>query len=111
VATGTVKRVEDATRRIVVFGEELRLDPPLPELLEAAQRHLEELRDRWGDVLPAGERFDLTSEALDELERALDSVRTARERLNRIETYLERSFDLALGRLRSVERELDTEPS
>ena len=43
--------------RIVVFGEELRLDPPLPELLVSAQRHLEELRHRWGDVLRPGSGF------------------------------------------------------
>lgn len=98
--------VENINEGIVVFGEELRLDPPLPELLVAAQRHLEELRHRWGDVLPAGERFDLLSESLDELEGALDSVRAARERLGRIESHLERSFDLALAQLRAAEREL-----
>lgn len=98
--------VENENERIVVFGEELRLDPPLPELLVAAQRHLEELRNRWGDVLPAGERFELLSESLDELEAALDSVRAARERLGRIEAHLALSFDLALARLRSAEREL-----
>jgi hypothetical protein len=97
---------ENANENIVVFGEELRLDPPLPELLVAAQRHLEELRDRWGDVLPAGERFEMLTEALDELEAALDSVRYARERLGRIESHLALSFDLALARLRSAEREL-----
>ena len=97
---------ENGNERIVVFGEELRLDPPLPELLVAAQRHLEELRHRWGDVLPAGERFHLMSEALDELEAALDSVRVARERLGRIESHLTQAFDLALSRLRSAEREL-----
>ena len=97
---------ENVNERIVVFGEELRLDPPLPELLVSAQRHLEELRHRWGDVLPAGERFEMLTEALDELEGALDSVRVARERLGRIESHLTRSFDLALARLRSAEREL-----
>jgi hypothetical protein len=100
---------EELTERIVVFGEELRLDPPLPELLVSAQQHLEDLRARWGDVLPAAERFDLMSEALDELDGALESVRIARERLGRIESHLARSFDLALARLRSAERELDGE--
>ena len=42
---------EELTERIVVFGEELRLDPPLPDLLVAAQGHLEELRARWGDAV------------------------------------------------------------
>ncbi len=100
---------DELTERIVVFGEELRLDPPLPELLVSAQQHLEDLRARWGDVLPAGERFELMSEALDELDAALESVRIARERLGRIEAHLARSFDLALARLRSAERELDGE--
>jgi hypothetical protein len=101
--------VEDTSPRIVVFGEELRLDPPLPELLVAAQRHLEDLRDRWGDVLPPHERFELLNEALDELDAALESVRVARERLGRIESHLTRSYDLALARLRSAERELEGE--
>ena len=66
---------------VVLFGEELVQEPPLPALLAEAQRHLRELRERYGDVLPADERFDLLSEALDELETALASVRAARERL------------------------------
>ena len=54
----------------------------------------------------------MMSEALDELEAALASVRVARERLGRIESHLTQSFDLALARLRSAERELaDPRPS
>lgn len=94
----------------MLFGEELKLDPPLSVVLAEAQRRLEDLRDRYGDVLPAGERFELVSSALDELEGSLESVRAARERLARIETRLTLAFDEALGRLRSAERELNGEP-
>ena len=66
------------------------------------------LRDRYGDVLPAGERFELLSNALDELETSLVSVRAARDRLARIETRLTLAFEQAIVRLRSAERELDT---
>lgn len=93
---------------ISLFGEELVQDPPLPELLADAQRHLAELHDRYGDVLPAGERFELLSNALDELETSLESVRAARDRLARIETRLTLAFEQAIVRLRSAERELDT---
>jgi len=93
---------------ISLFGEELVQDPPLPELLADMQRHLAELRDRYGDVLPAGERFELLSNALDELETSLESVRAARDRLGRIETRLTLAFEQAIVRLRSAERDLDT---
>jgi hypothetical protein len=64
-------------------------------------------------VLPAGERFELLSEALDELEASLESVRAARDRLGRIETRLALAFEQAIGRLRTAERELngDAPPS
>jgi len=91
---------------LVLFGEEIRLDPPLPELLAQVQRRLFELRDRYGDVLPAGERFEILSEALDELDVALETVRAARERLVRIEARLTLAFDAAIARLRSAERDL-----
>jgi hypothetical protein len=92
---------------LVLFGEELRVDPPLPQLLAEAQERLVQLRERYGDVLPPGERFEILSEALDELDVALESVRAARERLMRIETRLTLAFDGALARLRSAERELN----
>jgi hypothetical protein len=98
-----------AEQAITLFGEELVQDPPLPELLATAQRHLAELRERYGDVLPAGERFDLLSTALDELETSLESVRAARERLVRIETRLTLAFEQAIVRLRTAERELNAD--
>jgi hypothetical protein len=97
---------EPAPAPLVLFGEEIRLDPPLPQLLADVQARLDELRDRYGDVLPAGERFEILSESLDELDRALETVRAARERLVRIETRLTLAFDGALARLRTAEREL-----
>jgi hypothetical protein len=92
---------------ISLFGEELVQDPPLPTLLADTQRRLLELRDRYGDVLPAGERFELLSEALDELEASLASVRAARDRLGRIETRLALAFEQSIVRLRNAERELN----
>jgi hypothetical protein len=93
--------------RLVLFGEEVGQNPPLPLLLAEAQERLRELRDRYGDVLPAGERFEIVSSALDEIEVALESVRAARERLARIETRLVLAFDAGLARLRTAERELE----
>ncbi len=91
---------------LVLFGEEFAGNPPLPELLAEVQRRLETFRDRYGDVLPADQRFELLSGALDELDVALESVRLARERLGRIEARLTLAFDGALARLRTTEREL-----
>ena len=108
-ATASVPGVEGTSEPpISLFGEELVQDPPLPELLADMQRHLAELRDRYGVVLPAGERFELLSNALDELETSLESVRAARDRLGRIETRLTLAFEQAIVRLRSAERDLDT---
>jgi hypothetical protein len=101
---------EDVSQPVVLFGEELAQEPPLPDLLQQAQGHLRELRERYGDVLPADERFDLLSEALDELETALESVRAARDRLGRIEARLTLAYDRSLARLRHAERELNGEP-
>jgi len=112
LAFGGMERPPEA-EPISLFGEELVQDPPLPTLLADTQRRLLELRDRYGDVLPAGERFELLSEALDELEASLESVRAARDRLGRIETRLALAFEQAIGRLRTAERELngDAPPS
>jgi hypothetical protein len=95
--------------RLVLFGEELGQNPPLRDLLAEAQERLHELRDRYGDVLPADERFEIASAALDELEVALESVRAARERLGRIESRLLLAFDAGMARLRTAERELAAE--
>jgi len=107
--TASVPRVErqPEAEAISLFGEELVQDPPLPTLLADTQQRLLDLRDRYGDVLPPGERFELLSEALDELEASLESVRAARERLGRIETRLALAFEQAIVRLRTAEREMN----
>jgi hypothetical protein len=94
---------------VVVFGEELLLQPPLSQVLVDVERRMAEFRVRYGDVLPADERFEILSSALDELDGALEGVRMARERLGRIEARLARAFDVSLARLRSAERELNPE--
>jgi hypothetical protein len=99
-------RASERGAAIVLFGEELVSEPPLPALLAEVQERLAAFRDRYGDVLPADERFELLSSALDELDVALESVRAARERLGRIEGRLALAFDTALARLRTTEREL-----
>ena len=109
-STGTLRTMAEDTAAsdpVVLFGEELVQAPPLPQLLADAQTRLAALRDRYGDVLPAGERFELLNEALDELDHALEGVRAARERLARIEHRLTLAFDQSLARLRTAERELD----
>jgi hypothetical protein len=97
----------DAT--VVVFGEELTSKPPLSHILADVERRMDDFRRHYGDVLPADERFELLSSALDELDAALEGVRTARERLGRIEARLVHAFDVSLARLRSAERELNPE--
>jgi hypothetical protein len=94
---------------LVVFGEELTSKPPLSEMLVDVERRMDEFRSRYGDVLPADERFELLSSALDELDGALEGVRAARERLGRIEARLVHAFDVSMARLRSAERELNPE--
>jgi hypothetical protein len=101
-----VATAREPSAPLVLFGEEIRVDPPLPELLAAVQTRLVELRERYGDVLPADERFEILSEVLDELDVALETVRAARERLARIETRLTLAFDGTLARLRTAERDL-----
>jgi hypothetical protein len=110
---GTVEGVEASDETsVVVFGEELRLQPPLSQLLADVERRMEDFRERYGDVLPADQRFELLSGALDELDAALEGVRAARERLGRIEARLTHAFDTSLARLRSAERELnDPDPA
>jgi hypothetical protein len=94
---------------VLVFGEELMSKPPLSHMLADVERRMDEFRTKYGDVLPADERFELLSSALDELDGALESVRAARERLGRIEARLVHAFDVSLARLRSAERELNPE--
>ncbi len=98
-----------SSESVVVFGEELTSKPPLSHLLADVERRMDDFRRRYGDVLPADERFELLSSALDELDAALESVRAARERLGRIEARLVHAFDVSMARLRSAERELNPE--
>ena len=96
---------ESSRKRPVLFGEELGGDPPLPELLADAQRHLTALGERYGQGLPAGERVEVLDEALDELDAALERVRDARAKLTRIEVRLAAAYENAVARIRQVERD------
>ena len=101
-------RTEEGTRRLVVFDEEIVLDPPLVELLVEIEGRLESLAARYGPTVPPGKRFELLDSALDELDSALERVRDARSKLARIELRLVAAYERALEGLREVER--DAEP-
>ena len=90
-------------RRIVVFNEEIVLDPPLVELLSDVESRLLALAARYGSALPPAQRFDALDEALDELDTALERVRSARNTLARIEVRLSAAYERALTGLREVE--------
>ena len=96
---------EPIRKRPSLFGEELGGDPPLPELLADAQRHLTALGERYEQGLPAGEQFEVLDEALDELDAALERVRDARAKLTRIEVRLAAAYENAVARIRKVERD------
>lgn len=96
---------EPEKRPPVFFGEELVGDPPLPQLLAEAQRHLQELAERYGPALTADEQVELLDEALDELDAALVRVREARTKLARIELRLASAYENAVARVRQAERE------
>ncbi|HET6694967.1 MAG TPA: hypothetical protein VFG85_00555 [Gaiellaceae bacterium] len=96
---------EPIRKRPILFGEELGGDPPLPELLADAQRHLTALGERYGEGLPAGEQFEVLDEALDELDAALERVRDARAKLTRIEVRLAAAYESAVARFRQAERD------
>ncbi|MDQ3865871.1 MAG: hypothetical protein M3304_03450 [Actinomycetota bacterium] len=99
---------EAERRRLVVFGEEIVLDPPLVELLPEIERRLHSLAARYGGSVPPEKRFQLLDSALDELDTALERVRGARSTLARIELRLVAAYERALAGLREVER--DAEP-
>jgi hypothetical protein len=96
---------EPSRERPVLFGEELGGDPPLPELLAEAQRHLTALGERYREGLPAGERVEVLDEALDQLDVALERVREARAKLTRIEVRLATAYENAVARVRQAERD------
>jgi hypothetical protein len=93
--------------RRTLFGEEIGGEPPLTELLADAQRHLQELADRYGAHLPADEQLHLLDETLDELDAALERVRDVRTKLARIEVRLATSYENAVARVRQTERDGD----
>jgi phage shock protein A len=96
---------EPSSKRPILFGEELGGDPPLPELLADAQRHLTALGERYVQGLPAEERFEVLDEALDELDAALERVRDARAKLTRIEVRLAAAYESAVARIRQAQRD------
>jgi hypothetical protein len=97
--------VEPSRERKALFGEVIGGEPPLPELLADAQRHLQALGERYGSTLTAGERFEVLDEALDELDAALERVRDARAKLTRIEVRLATAYENAVARIRQAERD------
>jgi hypothetical protein len=99
---------EPSRERPVLFGEELGGDPPLPELLADAQQQLTALAERYGQGLPAEERFEVLDEALDQLDAALERVRDARAKLTRIEVRLAAAYEGAVARIRQAERDGET---
>jgi GAF domain-containing protein len=100
---------ENGPQRLVVFDEEIVLDPPLVELLAEIERRLQSLAARFGPSVPPGERFELLDSALDEIESALERVRGARSKLARIELRLVAAYERALAGLREVERASGTD--
>lgn len=96
---------EDGPRRLVVFDEEIPLDPPLADVLVDIERRLHELAARYGPAAAPGERFELLDSALDDLDGALERVRSARSKLGRIELRLVAAYERALEGLREVERD------
>ena len=96
---------ETRAARLVVFGEEIVLDPPLVELLADVEGRLHALAARYGPGVPPGTRFELLDSALDDLDGALERVRDARSKLVRIEVRLVAAYERALAGLREVERD------
>jgi hypothetical protein len=98
---------ESRRRRLVVFDEEIVLDPPLVELLAEIEGRLHALAERYGPTAPPAKRFQLLDTALDELDGALERVRSARMKLARIELRLIAAYERALAGLREVERDAE----
>ena len=101
----TTGRQAQPSRPIVIFGEEIPLDPPLVELLTEVENELKSLAARYGPAMPASERLELLESALDEIESALERVRGARSTLGRIELRLAAAFHRALDGLRELEHD------
>jgi hypothetical protein len=92
-------------RTLVLFGEELDVGRPLPELLGEVQDRLLDLARKYGPGLPADERFEILDLALDELDIALERVRDARAKLLRIELRLASAYESGIARIRAAERD------
>src|ERR687895_317460 len=90
-----------------VFAEDIPLEPQLAAVLVDADARLEEIRRLSARVSLPEERFDLLIAALDELDRALSRVREANASLMRIERRLADGYQVALRRLRDVDRNVN----
>jgi len=100
-----LEEIRPDARTIALFGEELDVGRPLPELLGEVQDRLLDLARKYGPGLPADERFEILDSALDELDTALERVRDARAKLLRIELRLASAYESGIARIRAAERE------
>ena len=100
-----LERTQPDTRTFVLFGEELDVGRPLPELLGEVQDRLLELARKYGPGLPPDERFEILDLALDELDTALERVRDARAKLLRIELRLASAYESGIARIGAAVRD------
>jgi hypothetical protein len=100
-----VEEIQPGARSFVLFGEELDVGRPLPELLGEVQERLLDLARKYGPGLPPDERFEILDLALDELDAALERVRDARAKLLRIELRLASAYESGIARIRAAERD------
>jgi hypothetical protein len=67
---GPTEQPGERAERLVVFEEEINLDPPLVELLAEIEGRLRALAARYGAQTEPEERFELVDSALDVLDSA-----------------------------------------
>jgi hypothetical protein len=94
-----------AAPRLLLFGEEIALDPPFTVLLADVQQLLESIAARYGNTLADEETEAHLAVALDELDTALAGVREARWKLGRIEIRLVSAVEEAARRVRDTHAE------